>query len=167
MPRRRPTAARSAARPAVRGMRPPRSCAARPVAVRGRAGGAASSLQPYRGYGSRERIFVIGRAFWQRTDAARAREASSATSCGGSAAARCAGARIRARFYGAETLVETDRDGYFRVEMAPGGPVPRDRLWHRLDLAMLAPRDASPPRPTSTSRRPRRGSSSSPTSTTR
>ena len=46
------------------------SCAllARPVrTARGRRG---VVLQPYRGYGSAERIFVIGRAFWQRTDAA-------------------------------------------------------------------------------------------------
>ena len=49
------------------------------------------------------------------------------------------GGRIRARFLGAEVEVETDRDGYFRVEMEPGGPVPADRLWHRLELRMLAP----------------------------
>ena len=52
------------------------------------------------------------------------------------------GARVRARFYGAEVVVETDRDGYFRVEMAPGEPMPREQLWHRLDLALLAPRRA-------------------------
>ena len=33
----------------------------------------------------------------------------------------------------------TDRDGYFRVEMSPGGPVATGRLWHRLELEMLAP----------------------------
>ena len=49
------------------------------------------------------------------------------------------GARIRARFYGAETVVTTDEDGYFRVEMAPGGPLPPGNAWHRLELAMLAP----------------------------
>jgi len=109
---------------------------ARPVRkARGRDG---IVLQPYRGYGSTERIFVIGRAFWQQTDkgpgesefrdlARRIRRRA------------VRGARIRARFYGAETVVETDRDGYFRVEMAPGGPVPRDRLWHRLELAMVEP----------------------------
>jgi phosphatidate phosphatase APP1 len=107
---------------------------ARPVrTARGRHG---VVLQPYRGYGSTTRIFVIGRAFWQRTE-------------GGDGEVRAVirrirrrpvrGARIRARFYGAETVVATDRDGYFRVEMAPGAAVPRDRLWHRLELEMLAP----------------------------
>ena len=76
------------------------------------------------------------------------------------------GARIRARFYGAGRVVETDHDGYFRVEMAPGGAVPPDRLWHRLELAMEAPAAGRrlaevyiPPRG--------RGWSWSPTSTTR
>jgi phosphatidate phosphatase APP1 len=107
---------------------------ARPVRIARGAHGVV--LQPYRGYGSTERIFVIGRAFRQRTE-------------GGDDDIRAVlrrvrrrpvrGARIRCRFYGAEKLVVTDRDGYFRVEMSPGGPVPRDRLWHRLELTMLAP----------------------------
>jgi phosphatidate phosphatase APP1 len=107
---------------------------ARPV--RTARGGRGVVLQPYRGYGSTERIFLIGRAFRQRTE-------------GGEDDVRAIirrirrrpvrGARIRARFYGAETVVATDRDGYFRVEMAPGAPVPRDRVWHCLELAMLAP----------------------------
>ena len=35
--------------------------------------------------------------------------------------------------------MQADRDGYFRIEMAPGAPVPRDRVWHRLELTMLSP----------------------------
>ena len=96
-------------------------------------------LQPYRGYGSTERIFVIGRAFWQRTDPEPAVEAEIRDILRRIRRRPVRGARIRARFYGAERVVETDRDGYFRIEMAPGGPVPRDRLWHRLELTMLAP----------------------------
>ena len=49
------------------------------------------------------------------------------------------GARLRARFYGAEIAVETDPDGYFRVEMAPGSAVPRDRVWHQLEIELVAP----------------------------
>jgi phosphatidate phosphatase APP1 len=108
---------------------------ARPVRrARGRRG---VVLQPYRGYGSEARIFVIGRAFWQRTERGEVGELR--------AIARriqrrpVSGALIRARFYGAIAEVETDRDGYFRIEMAPGAPVPRELRWHRLDLAMLAP----------------------------
>ncbi len=109
---------------------------ARPVRkARGRDG---VVLQPYRGYGSTSRIFVIGRAFWQRTD--RADGESELRDLVRRIRRRpVRGARLVARFYGAETTVETDDDGYFRVEMAPGGPVPRDRLWHALDIEMLAP----------------------------
>jgi phosphatidate phosphatase APP1 len=109
---------------------------ARPVrTARGRRG---VVLQPYRGYGSPSRIFVIGRAFWQRTE--RLSEDSELRSIARRIRRRpVRGARIRARFYGAETVVTTDDDGYFRVEMAPGGPLPPGNAWHRLDLAMLAP----------------------------
>ncbi|HRO13205.1 phosphatase domain-containing protein, partial [Amaricoccus sp.] len=117
---------------------------ARPVRrARGRRG---VVLQPYRGYGSPTRIFVIGRAFWQRTDAA-------GGAADGASELRdilrrirrrpVRAARIRARFYGAEHLVETDGDGYFRVDMAPGAPPPADRLWHRLELAMEVPEAVS------------------------
>lgn len=109
---------------------------ARPVRkARGRDG---VVLQPYRGYGSTTRIFVIGRAFWQRTDKGPG-ESEVRDLVRRLRRRPVRGARIKARFYGAEVAVETDRDGYFRVEMAPGGPVPRDRLWHALDIEMLAP----------------------------
>jgi phosphatidate phosphatase APP1 len=95
-------------------------------------------LQPYRGYGSQTRIFVIGRAFFQHTGGASAgEELRDIVRRIRRRAVR--GARIRARFYGAETEVVTDRDGYFRVEMSPGGPLPPGRLWHKLELTMLAP----------------------------
>ena len=95
-------------------------------------------LQPYRGYGSASRIFVIGRAFWQRTD--RGREESELRDILRRIRRRpVREARIRARFYGAESEVTTDRDGYFRIEMEPGKSLPPGALWHQLDLEMLAP----------------------------
>jgi phosphatidate phosphatase APP1 len=95
-------------------------------------------LQPYRGYGSASRIFVIGRAFWQSTEAGA--EVSELRDVMRRIRRRpVRGARIRARFYGAVIEVATDDDGYFRIEMAPGEPLPPEVRWHRLDLAMLAP----------------------------
>ncbi len=95
-------------------------------------------LQAYRGYGSRTRIFVIGRAFFQHTGGAHAGdELRDIVRRIRRRAVR--GARIRARFYGAEVEVESDHDGYFRIEMAPGAPPPTDRLWHSLDIEMLSP----------------------------
>ena len=109
---------------------------ARPVRkARGRDG---VVLQAYRGYGSAERIFVIGRVFWQRTDRP-ARESELRDLVRRIRRRPVRGARLRARFYGAEIAVETDPDGYFRVEMAPGSPVPRDRVWHQLDIELVAP----------------------------
>jgi phosphatidate phosphatase APP1 len=109
---------------------------ARPVRrARGRRG---VVLQPYRGYGSATRIFVIGRAFWQRTDAP-AGESELRDVLRRIRRRPVRGARIRARFYGAIAEVETDRDGYFRIEMAPGGPLPAETRWHRLEIAMLSP----------------------------
>ena len=109
---------------------------ARPVRrARGRRG---IVLQPYRGYGSPTRIFVIGRAFWQRTDEPDG-ESEVRAILRRIRRRPVRDARIRAHFYGAESVVTTDRDGYFRVEMAPGRPVPEDRLWHTLDIEMLSP----------------------------
>lgn len=108
---------------------------ARPVRqARGRRG---VVLQPYRGYGSNSRIFVIGRAFWQRTD--EQEEAEFRAILRRIRRRPVRGALIRARFYGAEQTVRTDHDGYFRVEMGPGEAVAGDRVWHRLDLTMLVP----------------------------
>lgn len=108
---------------------------ARPVRHgRGRRG---AVLQPYRGYGSETRIFVIGRAFWQRTDGDEGSELRDVLRRIRRRPVR--GARIRARFYGAVIEVETDRDGYFRIEMAPGTRPPTDVRWHKLEIAMITP----------------------------
>ncbi len=109
---------------------------ARPVrAARGQSG---VVLQPYRGYGSPTRIFVIGRAFWQRTD--QSEDVSEFRAIARRIRRRpVRGARIAARFYGAQIEVETDRDGYFRVEMSPGSMVPGAVRWHSVELSMLQP----------------------------
>jgi phosphatidate phosphatase APP1 len=114
---------------------------ARPVrTARGRRG---VVLQPYRGYGSRKRVFLIGRVFRQ-SDAPGAQGTWDLQGNLRDVVRRIrrravAGARVRGRFYGAEAVVETDRDGYFRLDFAPGGPVPEDRLWHRIELTLDAP----------------------------
>jgi phosphatidate phosphatase APP1 len=122
-----------------RGLRRALRVVSRPVRrSRGRRG---VVLQPYRGYGSPERIFVIGRAFWQHTDSGRDTDDGSELRDVLRRIRRrpVREARIRARFYGAVIEVKTDRDGYFRIEMAPGTPPPADLRWHTLEIAMLAP----------------------------
>lgn len=109
---------------------------ARPVRrARGRSG---VVLQPYRGYGSPERIFVIGRVFWQRTELGA--DVSEIRDILRRIRRRpVRGALVQADFFGASVTVETDADGYFRVDMAPEQALPTDVRWHRLDLTLRAP----------------------------
>lgn len=113
---------------------------ARPV--RAAAGRGGFVVRPYRGYGSREEVFLIGRVF---------REPTFGSGVGGESlrgllieVARrllswgVADAVLRARFGGAEQRVTTDRDGYFRVHMRPA-QAPPDRRWHELEIALLQP----------------------------
>lgn len=97
-------------------------------------------LQPYRGYGSREEVFLIGRVFTQpaagsglpggtlRRDLADLGRRLSRRGM--------AGAAVTARFCGTEQSVVTDRDGYFRVRLHPAHPPPPDRVWHAMELEL-------------------------------
>lgn len=100
-------------------------------------------LKAYRGYGSPEECFLIGRAFQER---------AADFDPPGEVVRRelvelvrrflrrgIADARIIARFYGTEQTVRTDRDGYFRIHIRPTDPLPRDRRWHRMELEMSRP----------------------------
>jgi phosphatidate phosphatase APP1 len=100
-------------------------------------------VQPYRGYGSREEIFLIGRVFHQPTWGQSVPEGTLRRHLvdlarrfvrGG-----VAGAEIAARFAGTEVVVPTDRDGYFRVHLRPTRPPPEDRLWHCIALDLVRP----------------------------
>jgi phosphatidate phosphatase APP1 len=98
-------------------------------------------LEPYRGYGSRQEIFLIGRVFWQSERATgtdglllqlrnvRRRLVRRAIS----------GAVVTARFCGAEVRVTADRDGYFRIHLHPRTEPPADPPWHIMDLVLEEP----------------------------
>lgn len=102
-------------------------------------------LHPYRGYGSSEQIFVVGRVLRQ-SGIGQTRRPDGTWSYDLLAAARhftrrgAGGVRIAARFYGNEQHTTTDRDGYFRVQMAPGSAPAANRLWHALALEVLEPK---------------------------
>jgi len=104
-------------------------------------------VEPYRGYGSREAIFLIGRVFRQSPgipgedpDSLRAqwrdlrRRISRRT---------VAGACVSARFGGDAVRVETDRDGYFRVHLHPRSPPLEPDAWHAVQLVL----ESNPPIP--------------------
>ena len=136
---------------------------ARPVRrARGRRG---VVLQPYRGYGSAARIFVIGRAFWQRTERGRGQRAARrpaahpapAGARGADPGALLRGGRSRSR--PTATAISASRwRRASRCRPRCAGTGWRSRCWRRRGWRR---------RPRSTCRRRRRGSSWSPTSTTR
>jgi phosphatidate phosphatase APP1 len=109
--------------------------------VRRTAGQGPVIVQPYRGYGSREEIFLIGRVFRQPVFGA-----------GRDDLGRdlldllrrflrwgLGEAALIARFGGTEQRITTDRDGYFRVHLRPAEPPPDGRLWHRVALELVEP----------------------------
>jgi phosphatidate phosphatase APP1 len=114
---------------------------ARPV--REAQGGGGLVLEPYRGYGSRTEVFLIGRVFRQSHPNQAVREADLRTQLrdiGRRIARRAvANAVLTARFCGTEERVTTDQDGYFRIHLRPQLPPAADRTWHIMDLALEQP----------------------------
>jgi len=100
-------------------------------------------VQPYRGYGSREEVFLMGRVFREPG----AREQGSRRDIRdltrlllrhgvGHAVLTVQLGDVRQR-------VLTDHNGYFRVQMRLPEPPPPDRLWHSVDIELLRPVSAS------------------------
>jgi phosphatidate phosphatase APP1 len=114
---------------------------ARPV--REAQGGSGVVIQPYRGYGSRSEIFLIGRVFWQSNPRSKTRRGNLLGNLQaiGRRITRHAvpNAAVIARFYGAEETFPTDGDGYFRVHLSLPLPPPLDQPWHTMELALDQP----------------------------
>jgi phosphatidate phosphatase APP1 len=115
--------------------------AARPVQEAQGKGGVV--IQPYRGYGSRSEVFLIGRVFRQSSPNSETRRGAlliNLRDIGRRIARRTIpNAVVTARFYGAEGTFSTDKDGYFRIHLPPARPLPPDRSWHTMDLALDSP----------------------------
>lgn len=111
--------------------------------VRRSQGRAGTVVETYRGYGSRDEVFLIGRVFRQ------SQRAASAADEGWAAELRdirrritrrkVADAVLTARFFGCEKQVVTDRDGYFRVHLRPNLPAPPEASWHLMELDLAGP----------------------------
>jgi phosphatidate phosphatase APP1 len=114
---------------------------ARPVSVaKGQRG---LVIQPYRGYGSPDEVFLMGRVFRQPGSGARRREGTlrqDVLDSGRRLLRRgVAEAVLTARFGGVEQRVTTDRDGYFRIQLRPAQRPAPEPLWHRMPLALVTP----------------------------
>ena len=112
--------------------------AARPVRrAQGRGG---TVVEAYRGYGTSEEIFLIGRVFRQSHSDAEAGSNHIRASLRDIARRvrrrKMKDAIVTARFGGAGARVATDRDGYFRIHLRPND-VPTDASpWHSVELTL-------------------------------
>lgn len=100
-------------------------------------------IQPYRGYGTRREVFLMGRVLRQprsRSETGDAKIAHDIIDVVKLLLRRgVPRAVVAARFAGVEQRVETDCDGYFRVHMRLVEPPPPERLWHEMDLELSDP----------------------------
>lgn len=115
-----------------------------------RSGGIGGDLafQTYRGYGSRERVFLIGRVLQHpyfgigASDNTIGRDLVDVLRRFFGRGA--SGVTMVAQIAGATQRVETDDDGFFRVDMRLSESLPDDRVWHFVNLSLDADRaDAS------------------------
>jgi phosphatidate phosphatase APP1 len=119
----------------IRGLRALLHLLARPV--RATRGQGEVVLQPYRGYGTAEEVFLIGRAFRQPAGSSSEGLWGDLCDLGRRFLRRSiADAPLLARFCGAEQRLRTDRDGYFRVHLEPAERPPAGRCWHEMELAL-------------------------------
>lgn len=98
-------------------------------------------ILPYRGYGTTQEIFMIGRIFYQRTRASK-------TDGTGRLLAQIArrifrrgvpGVKVEVRLGASSLRVETDADGYFRARMPLEEEPPSGILWHNVVVEIINP----------------------------
>lgn len=127
---------RAALRGVNTGIRRALRVVARPVRRKGYEKGVV--MHPYRGYGTPDELFLMGRVFRQPRFGTRLDDTTVLKDIvdilrriGRLGLGKTT---LTARFGGSEQQVVTDRDGYFRVEIPLRDPPPRDRLWHEVEL---------------------------------
>lgn len=113
---------------------------ARPVR-RGAAGGG-RMVQPYRGYGSRQEVFLAGRVFRQPGLGLNLREGpvnDVINILRRTVRWGVRDARVRVAVAGSDATVVTDRDGYFTARLPVRETLPSGAFWLRARLTLLAP----------------------------
>ena len=100
-------------------------------------------ILPYRGYGTRREIFMIGRIFYQRTAASKTGSTGSLVAQIGRRLFRrgVPGIEVELRIGGTKRRFETDKDGYFRAHIHLNEPLPGDRRWHNVIVEILNPQE--------------------------
>lgn len=102
-------------------------------------GGEGLVVEPYRGYGNRREIFLMGRVYRQPGGRV-AREAGDVRASLKLLLRRGAAQQtVTARFAGSEQQAVTDRSGFFRVHLKLAQAPPGDSPWHRVPLQLDLP----------------------------
>ncbi|HEX6306600.1 MAG TPA: phosphatase domain-containing protein [Longimicrobiales bacterium] len=112
-------------------------------ATRGRTSTGARRVVPYRGFGTTGEVFATGRVLanapagevtaedpWWRNLRTMLRHLESD---------EVPGARLRLQLGSTVREALTDEEGYYRLWLANGTPLPRSGLWHLLDVAVVEP----------------------------
>lgn len=98
-------------------------------------------ILPFRGYGTGEEIFMIGRIFYQPTSGSKTDATGSLLAQIGRRLLRrgVADVEVEVQLGESRMRVVTDKDGYFRVHMPLMEPPPADKLWHNVFVEILNP----------------------------
>lgn len=100
-------------------------------------------IVPYRGYGSRRRLYLKGRVLEDKGITASTDDDSAWRNLLNTfrrlESDEVPGARLRASFQDAVAEAVTDEEGFFEVWLEPSAPAPAGRLWHEVELELLAP----------------------------
>jgi phosphatidate phosphatase APP1 len=104
------------------------------------------AIQPYRGHGSAEKLYLKGRVL-EAKGIVSATEADSTWLNMLNMYRRFASdeiphARLLVRFQGDELEAATDDEGYFDIEITPRKPLDLERVWHEIELTLLEPQVA-------------------------
>lgn len=99
-------------------------------------------IDTYRGYGSRDALFLVGRVLWQPKG-----DRSTEHSAGASLwhvvrrmlRSGVSGARLIATVNGQRQGLITDRDGYFSLRMRLKRPLPAGQTWQKVGLELIKP----------------------------
>lgn len=112
--------------------------------VKGDNGRGGLFIQAYRGFGSNNRLFLMGRVFRQPGFGASLREDMLRRDIIDLIRRLwrkpIVGAQVRVRYKDADTIVRTDRHGFFRVHMDLS-TMPSDVIWHSMELSLVHPAD--------------------------
>ncbi|QTF91773.1 phosphatase domain-containing protein [Halomonas sp. BM-2019] len=98
-------------------------------------------VHPYRGYGSRREVFLMGRVFHQaalgRAIPHHGMLRDVADVVRRLARRGVSGVRVEARLGANRTTATTDRDGFFDLHLPLETPLPQERVWHQAELQLV------------------------------